>query len=176
MYPAFRLTKEILRFRKSPTLRLGETHVTRLICWPGDIDVFMELNNGRTLTLYDFGRIVMFRRMGTFEAMKNNKWAGTVAGISIRYRARVRTFQRIEMHSKMVGWDARFVYITQSMWRGETCTSQALVRVAITDENGLVPTNRVAKAMELPEQSPPLPDWITSWAEAEGARPWPPNR
>ena len=50
MYPWFRMAKELWKFRKT---RLGpfETHVSTHRCWPWDIDPFMELNNGRTLTL-----------------------------------------------------------------------------------------------------------------------------
>jgi acyl-CoA thioesterase FadM len=46
----------------------------------------MELNNGRTLTMMDLGRVVMFQRMGLTEVMRRKGWAGTIAGASIRYR------------------------------------------------------------------------------------------
>jgi acyl-CoA thioesterase FadM len=174
MYPAIRLAKEFIRHRNAPKLAVGETHVTTLICWPWDIDVFMELNNGRTLTLYDLGRTVMYRRLGVMDAMKRKRWGGTVAGATVRYRARVRAFQKVELRTTMIGWDDRFNYVVQSMWRGDTCTSQALLRMAVTDKDGLVPAARVAEALDFPLQSPPLPDWVTAWVKAEGQRPWPP--
>ncbi|NRB01191.1 MAG: acyl-CoA thioesterase, partial [Rhodobacteraceae bacterium] len=166
---------ETLRYRKAPRLGLFDTHVTTLTCWPWDIDVFLEMNNGRTLTLYDLGRFGLFQRIGTVEMMRNQKWSAAIAGASIRYRKRVRAFQRIEVRTRMVGWDARFVYVEQSMWRKGECTSHTLMRSAITDSNGIVPTERVAAAMGI-EESPPLPDWVQNWIEAEATRPWPPKQ
>lgn len=174
MYPVIRMAGALWRFRKAPRLSVGETHVSHHICLPWDIDMWMELNNGRTLTLYDLGRIVLFVRLGITGAMREKGWVGTVAGASVRYRARVRMWDRIEMRSTIIGWDDRFTYAVQSMWRGETCTSQALLRMAVTDRKGIVPSRDLAQVLGLPEESPPLPDWVRAWIAAEGARPWPP--
>ncbi|MBM9596151.1 acyl-CoA thioesterase [Roseitranquillus sediminis] len=174
MYPLLRLAKEFWVHRNAPDLGLFETHVSCHRCWPHDVDIWMELNNGRTLTLYDFGRLVLFRRIGIAPIMRAHGWTGTVAGVSVRYRRRVRMFDRIEMRTRLVGWDARFVYIEQGMWRDDTCTSHVLVRTAITDRAGMVPTDEVARAAGAPHQSPPLPAWIAAWCQAEASRPWPP--
>jgi acyl-CoA thioesterase FadM len=176
MYPFMRLAKEFLVHRNAPSLAVGETHVTHLICWPSDIDLWMELNNGRTLTMMDLGRVVMFRRMGLTEVMRRNGWAGAVAGASVRYRRRVRMFDRIELRSRIVGWDARFSYAEQSFWRGGECTSHALFRMAITSRHGLVPTAEFLRALGFTGEDPPLPDWVRGWIDAEATRPWPPLR
>lgn len=174
MYPVVRLMKELWVHRNAAPLALGEAHVTHLICWPWDIDLWMELNNGRTLTLMDLGRMVMFRRMGVDAAMRRMGWAGTIAGASVRYRRRIRMFDRIEMRSRIVGWDARFTYSEQSLWRDGECCSHALLRMAITGGKGIVPSADLAAAMGHPGESPPLADWIVAWTEAEARRPWPP--
>ncbi|MGB8623774.1 MAG: acyl-CoA thioesterase, partial [Paracoccaceae bacterium] len=132
MYPIFRLAKEAVVNRKAPSLPLTGTHVSRHLCWPWDIDPWKELNNGRTLTLYDLGRIPLAMRTGMIGAVKAQGWGMAIAGASVRYRRRVRMFDRIEMHSQCAGWDARFLYIVQSMWSRGDCTSQALLRTAIT--------------------------------------------
>jgi len=173
MYPVIRVFKDLIKFRNAPPIALGETHVSHHVCWPWDIDIFLEMNNGRTLTLFDIGRIVMFQRMGLDAVLRKNALGGTIAGSSVRYRRRVRAFDRIEMRSRVVGWDERFIYAEQSMWRTGECTSHALLRMAVTDRNGLVPTARLAALLDdLPELV--LPDWARAWAEAEALRPWPP--
>ena len=53
MYPFLRMVKETWANRNAPPLGLTGTHVSHHICWPWDLDIWMELNNGRTLTLYD---------------------------------------------------------------------------------------------------------------------------
>lgn len=174
MYPVIRMAKEFWVHRKAPPLPVTGTHVSHHICWPWDIDIWMELNNGRTLTLYDLGRLVLFKRIGAVDVLRRQGWAGTVAGSSVRYRRRVRAFDRVQVRSRMIGWDARFFYFEQSMWKGAECASHSLLRTAITDRSGIVTPDRVAAVLGVTGQSPALPGWVRGWIDAEALRPWPP--
>lgn len=176
MYPFIRMAKDMIVARSAAPIPFTGTHVSHHICWPWDLDMWAELNNGRTLTLYDLGRLPFFLRTGTIGAMKTQGWGVTVAGSSTRYRRRVRVLDRLEMVTRIAGWDARFFYMDQSMWRGADCASHLLVRAAVTDGNGIVPTARVTEVMGVTDPSPPLPGWITAWIAAEAERPWPPAR
>lgn len=175
MYPFVRLIKEFVKGRRSAPLTLFDTHVSHHICWPWDLDPWMELNNGRTLTFYDLGRIPLAQRTGLFQVLAPRKWGLTMAGATVRYRRRVRMFDRIEMRSRLIGWDARFMYLEQSMWKtnGE-CASHAVYRGAVTNAQGIVPPANVLEALKMDVASPPLPDWVQTWLEAEASRPWPP--
>lgn len=174
MYPFLRLAKEFYVHRKAPPLPLTGLHVSQHLCWPWDLDIWMELNNGRTLTLLDLGRLPLAKRVGLIETLKTQGWGLTMAGVSVRYRRRIRMFDRFEVHSRCVGWDARFIYIEQGMWRGDECANHALYRSAVTDRNGIVPPARVMAAMGVDDHAPALPDWVTAWIAAEAERPWPP--
>lgn len=174
MYPFIRLAKEFVKFRNAPQLGLFETHVSHHICWPWDLDVFRELNNGRALTLYDLGRLIMAKRQGLLPLLKHQGWGLTVAGSTVRYRRRVRMFDRLEMRSRFTGWDDKFLYLEQSMWKDTQCTSHILLRIAVTDDTGLVRIDRLKSVFGQMVASPPLPDWITAWIDAESIRPWPP--
>ncbi|RVV98147.1 acyl-CoA thioesterase [Mesobaculum littorinae] len=171
MYPVIRFVKEIVKFRRAPRLGVFDTHVSHHRCWPIDIDLWRELNNGRTLTLYDLGRVVMMYRCGLRPVMYENQWGAAVAGASIRYRRRIKMFERFEMRSRLLGWDRRFFYIEQALWKGEECANNVLLRVALTGPSGIVPPRDAGLAAE----SPPLPDWVTAWIAAEDTRPWPPR-
>jgi acyl-CoA thioesterase FadM len=175
MYPLFRFAWAMWRVRKAPPLELFAPHHSVHFCWPWDLDPWRELNNGRTLTLFDLGRVPAFARLGMLDVMRAQGWQPAVAGVSVRYRRRVRAFDRLDMVSRLIGWDARFWYAEQSMWRGNDCTTHMLVRGAITGPQGLVPPADVAAAMGKPGESPPLPDWVAAWIEAEAQRPWPPE-
>lgn len=133
-----------------------------------------ELNNGRTLTLFDLGRLPLFRRTGMWRATRQKRWALTMAGTSVRYRRRVRAFDRLTMVSGFSGRDSRFFYITQSFWRDGEATTSALYRAAVTSPDGIVPPQTVLDAMMQPDWNPALPRWITDWTVAEAERPWPP--
>ena len=139
------------------------------------MDWFAELNNGRALTLYDLGRLTMGARSGLISTLKRERWGMTIAGSSVRYRRRLRAFERFEMRSRVVCWDDKFIYIEQSMRKtnGE-CASHVLYRSAVTDKNGIVTPDRVLTAMDQELGSPPIPGWVAAWIKAEGHRPWPP--
>ncbi len=176
MYPYLRMVKELFLASRSPALGIFDTHISHHLCWPWDLDPWMELNNGRTLTLYDLGRLPLGRRTGLDRVLIAKRWGLTVAGSSVRYRRRVTVFTRLAMHTRCIGWDARFLYMEQSMWKGDECTSHVLIRSAIVSKAGMVNPSELATALGAAPQSPPLPDWVTAWIAADATRPWPPTR
>ena len=176
MYPVLRFIGELAMNARAKPLPLDGVHISYHRCWPWDIDPFLELNNGRTLTLFDLGRIPLAHRTGLVRVLRQKGWRLTIAGVAVRYRRRITSFARFEMRSRCVGWDARFVYLDQSMWLGEECANQALYRAAVTDANGIVAPSRILEVMGMPEDALTLPPWVQSWIETEAQRPWPPPK
>jgi acyl-CoA thioesterase FadM len=174
MYPYIRMAKELWTFRNAPKLSILEPHISTHRIWPTDLDPWRELNNGRTLTLFDLGRIPMSVRMGFKDVARANGWGITVAGNSTRYRRRVTVFQKLTQVSRVLGWDARFVYLEQSFWRKGDCTASMLLRSAFIRKGGMVPPAEVLRALGQPVESPALPDWVQGWIDADASRQWPP--
>jgi acyl-CoA thioesterase FadM len=177
MYPVLRLVKEFIKYRNAPALPFDGTHVSHHMCLPWDLDLWMELNNGRTLTLYDLGRMTLAKRAGLISAMELNNWGMTMAGACVRYRRRIRVFDVVEMHSRLVCWDDKFLYIEQSMWRKDgECANNVVYRAAVTSNAGIVPPEQVAKDIFGHVPKVETPDWIAKWIETERLRPWPPQK
>ena len=176
MYPFARAAFQLSRARRMPPLDFGGVHESHHICWPWDLDIFLELNNGRALTFYDLGRIPLGLRVGLMAALKRRRWGLTVAGSSVRYRRRIRVFQRFTITSRGVGWDDKFLYIEQAMWlpSGE-CAGHVLIRSACTSPDGIVPPRALLSEMgHDPDTQMAPPDWAQAWIEADARRPWPP--
>ncbi len=176
MYPIIRMAKDMAKHRGAPDLDVLDAHVSHHRCWPQDIDIFMEMNNGRILTIFDLGRTVLAKRVGLIAALKANRWGMTMAGASVRYRRRIRPFEKFHVISRAVGWDDRFFYLDQSLWKGDTCAAHALYRSAITGPDGIIPPARVFEHIGHDGVSPALPPWVQNWIDAEGTRIWPPER
>lgn len=176
MYPFLRLAKDMFVSRNAPPLDALGVHVSYHRCWPQDIDGFMEMNNGRILTILDLGRTVLAQRVGLLKALRANRWGLTMAGVSVRYRKRIRPFVKFRVVSRAVGWDERFFYLDQSIWIDDVCAVQALYRSAVTDTNGIIRPEVVFAATGNSQNPPPLPDWVQNWIAAEATRPWPPEQ
>jgi acyl-CoA thioesterase FadM len=178
MYPFIRIFYAALKARKSPQIGLFETHISHHYCMPWDIDLWAELNNGRTLTLYDLGRIPMSIRNGTAQAAKSGGFGMVVAGASVRYRKRITMGTRLEIHSRPLGFDDKFFYVEQSMWRpnGE-CANHILIRGAIVKKGKMVSPIELLSHIDIDPNltSPTLPDWVQAWICADQERPWPPE-
>ncbi|PLW74931.1 acyl-CoA thioesterase [Cohaesibacter celericrescens] len=178
MYPVIRLLTSSWKAKRSQTqgpIDFADVGEITFHCHPWDLDMFMEMNNGRVLTLYDLGRFDLSIRSGLWDGLKSQKWGLAVAGSSVRYRKRVRLFDKVTMRSQVVAIDERWFYVAQSMWvRGEPASS-VLLRTCITAKGRSVPTQEVCDVLGAPEWTLPMPDWVKDWEQADKERPWPPK-
>ena len=175
MYPFIRMAKGLLVNRSQQHLSVGEIHESTHICWPWDLDFYFELNNGRALTLYDLGRIPFSSRSGFSKVILKNRWSMTMAGANVRYRKRIKAFDRIRMQTRTVCWDKRFLYIEQSMWNSKKeCAGHIIYRAAFVGNNGIINPQKIFDEIEVALVSPKMPDWLTDWVDSEEKRPWPP--
>lgn len=175
MYPLIRLANLLINAKKQPKLAFGDTSEITFRCRPWDLDMFMEMNNGRVLTLYDLGRFDLSIRTGLGDVLKQNRWGLAVAGSSTRYRKRVHLFNKVTMKTAVAGIDEKWFYIAQSMWVNGNPTSSALLRTCITRKGGAVPTDEVKEALGAQDWQPEMPQWVSEWRLAEDHRPWPPT-
>tara|TARA_B100000780_G_scaffold86356_1_gene59374 strand:+ start:119 stop:673 length:555 start_codon:yes stop_codon:yes gene_type:complete len=175
MYPYLRLAKEFFINWSAAKLPALGTHISHHICWPWDLDVWGELNNGRALSLFDLGRYGLGQRTGVITAMRKNNWRFTVAGANVRYRHRITIFKRIEMRTRVIFWDEKFLYFEQVMlFRDGRCAIQTVCRKAVVNDKGIVACSAVLDALDHTEKAPACPEWIEHWIASENDRPWPP--
>lgn len=176
MYPFIRLGWTLFSSRRLPPMNPLDLNVSQHRCWPVDCDIFMEMNNGRILTLYEMGRFQASVRMGLWPLLKKHKWGLTVAGSSVRYRRRITPFERFETRTKIATWDDRFVYIEQGMFKTDgECASNVLFRTAVVAKGRAVPTDELIAALGITEPRPTPAPWVQNWIDAEATRPWPPQ-
>ncbi|MBC8319432.1 MAG: thioesterase family protein [Bacteroidetes bacterium] len=172
MYPYLRLLKLLATKKTRKKLVIGDESVLPMRVCLVDIDPFMELNNGRHLTMMDFGRFDLALRSGLISVVKQKGWGLAVAGASVRYRHRLKLMQKYTLHSQVVGYDDRWFYFHQKTIRHGKVHSAALIRTAITSKNGIVKTRVVLETMGYDNINPTVPDWVAAWAAADELRPW----
>lgn len=176
MYPLFRLLSGRIRAAFKDKVSIGQAVETTFYCRPWDLDMFMEMNNGRVLTLYDLGRFELAARSGLMTVLRQQRWGLVVAGASVRYRKRVKLFDKVTMHTQIAGFDERWIYIVQSMWvRGEA-TSSVLLRTGVTHRGKVIPSVAIKQAMNQESWELAPTGWVKEWIDSEEHRQWPPAR
>jgi len=175
MYPIFRLVTSLAKAKYSKHTDFNFPAETSFRCMPWDLDIFFEMNNGRVLTLYDLGRFDLSVKTGFATVLKNNKWGLVVAGSTVRYRKRIRVFDKVTMFTQVAGIDEKWIYIEQSMWVKGQAASSVLLRTGVTEKGKVVLTKKVFSEMHLQDWNPPHSNWLESWIASEEIRPWPPS-
>lgn len=175
MYPFIRLMTSCLKAKLAQPIAVSDCCETTFRCRPWDLDLYLEVNNGRMLTLYDLGRFDLAIRIGLDQVLKRQRWGFAVAGSSVRYRKRVRMFDKVSMRTQLEGMDERWIYISQSMWVKGEPVSSVLLRTAVTGKDGAIPVDEVRRALKATDWNPDLPVWVQAWVDGDSQRPWPPE-
>ena len=175
MYPLVRLFRSAILSPSRAPLRVNEQSYFDFYVRPWDIDMFLELNNGRLLTLFDLGRFDLAGRCGLGRVLKAKRWGLVVAGSTTRYRKRIRLFDRVTIATKLVAVDERWFYIEQTALVKDQACASALLRTAVTKNGRLHPTEDVAIAMNVDLSEQPPSGWNADWINLEDERPWPPS-
>ena len=140
-----------------------------------DIDLFLELNNARYFNYMELGRWDFSFRTGLAGLAKKHKWGVAVGGASIRYRRRIPFLSKFSLTTKLICHDGRWAYFLQETHMKEKICSSALIKFGVTSKGRLVPTDEVLKKVGREELVANVPEWVKSWNDAEGQRPWESN-
>lgn len=167
VYPFARLAKVVLAARARPPLEpLGDS-VVAFCVWPGDLDNNLHLNNGRYLTLMDLGRWDLVGRTGLLRAMMQRKWYPVVSSSTIRHRRSLEPFQRYELRTRLLCWDAKHFVIEQRFEReGKLHAIGVIQGVFLAKDGRRVPTQEVVDIIAPGVQSPAAPAWVEAWQKS----------
>ncbi len=101
----------------------------------------------------------------------------TEASLSIRYRHRIKTFRRLEMRTRIIFYDERFLYLEQVLLlKDGRCAVHGLMRNAVVENRNLVcPAYAAKKVLNIKVEPMICPDWVKKCILAEEQRPWPPG-
>lgn len=163
MYPYLRWLGVVWGARRARMGLLDESVLTFHV-WPGDLDFFFHLNNGRYLTLMDSGRWDIIARLGLLGPMRRNRWISVLGGATIRFLRPMRPFQRFELRSRILGWDEKWFFISQRFVAGDKVFAEAVVRGLFRAPGRSVPSHEALRLVEDGRPSPPLPPFVEAWS------------
>ena len=157
----------LLRALRAPRIGLLDEAAVWFRVLPGDLDVNVHLNNGRYLALMDLGRFDLLIRGGLFRPMLRLRWRPLLGSALVRYRRSLQPFQRFRLHSRLVCWDDRWFVFEQRFESRGQLYAVALARGLFRDQEGNIPPERVLALAGYTQPSPPAPEYVSRWVQAD---------
>ncbi|GIG19781.1 hypothetical protein Cch01nite_05050 [Cellulomonas chitinilytica] len=151
-----------------PGQGLLDPSVTRLRVHLGDLDLYRHVNNGVYLQMMDVGRSNLLADLGAYGLLADRGWFPVVAASTIKYRRSLTFGQRFDLTSRVLGWDARVVYLEQTFTlRGEHVARGVVAgRFLGRDGERVAATDVVTLLAGGEATSPELPEDVATWARA----------
>jgi len=144
--------------------------VVRFTALPHDCDLNFHLNAGRYVSFMDVARIELIGRVRFIGPMLRRGWRPVAGGAVLRFRRSVLPFERFDIRSRVVGWDEKWIYVEHIVEKGGEFCAIGHMRTVIRSKDGTIPPSEVLAAMNLNLPSPPLPEFVARWRDAENER------
>jgi YbgC/YbaW family acyl-CoA thioester hydrolase len=149
---------------RGPVPLLGPC-LTRFRVLPLDLDPLGHVNNGRYLTWLDLARIELLWRSGLLRTIRRHGYYPIVASETIHFRRPLTLMERVDVETRVLGWDVRSFYIQHTLRRVNESASLAIVRARFLSPQGPVTPQEVLALLGVTEPSPRLPWWVAEWVE-----------
>lgn len=131
--------------------------------WPTDIDIYLHVNNGRYLTLMDFGRLDHLVRTGGLPAMLRRQWIPVLGSGTVNFLREVRAFDRVELVTRLAFWDDKWFFYEHRLIRGEQLCAVGWVKGVIKHKGKTVSPVTFAQVMGHDGRPPPQPPELAQW-------------
>ena len=136
---------------------------------PTDLDVNMHLTNSRYFSFMDLSRVDHLIHNGTWKQIRAHRLLPVLGSGSIRYRRPVSPFKKIDVTTRVVGCDERWIYLEHKIVAGDDVYAIAVLKAAFLDKDGRVPTERLLSIVGHTEPLPPITDALAIIRDADQA-------
>ena len=133
--------------------------------WPSDCDTLNHVNNGVYLSLMDLGRFDLLHRSGAWDVMQKHRFYPVIASETITFRRSLQPWQRYVLETKIIGYDAKAVYLEQRFVVDGEIYAQGIVRGRFLKKGGgTVSLAELSAALGVDVTQHVLPSWVERWA------------
>lgn len=160
----FRLLMMLLRRPWRQAADPFATTVVPMRVWPLDLDLNRHVTNGRYFTMADVGRMDYVLKTGAFRTALRHKAVPIVGDVWGKFRRELKLFQRFEIHTRMLGWNDKWIFIEHRFVSKGRVIGVVIMRGVFRAARGTLPPLEIVRDLGVPEQSPALPEWLMRWS------------
>jgi len=142
------------------------TIVTTMRVWPFDLDINRHVTNGRYFSMADIARMDFLFRSGGYKVALEQKALPIVGDNWGKFRKELKLFQKFEIHTRMLGWDEKWIFVQHDFKRQGRILGSVIMRGVFRAGRDILKPSTFVEGMGLPEQSPQLPHWVAQWSNS----------
>jgi len=160
MFPWLRLFGVGLSLIGKSKVDLLATTRVRLRVWPNDLDYNLHVNNGRYLALAQISGVYWFVRTGSLGIARQHKAFPVIGDALAKFRHDLKVFQTFEIHTRVVGWDSKWVFFEHRFVRKGRVIGVVAGRAVLKAQSGPINPQVVSPELGHSAPSPELPEWV----------------
>ena len=146
-------------------LQVHDVARARFRVLPTDLDVFRHMNNGVYFSIMDLGRLDLLQRSGAWATLDRLGYYPVVGSETITFRRSLQPWQRYTLETKIIGYDAKAVYVEQRFVVGGEIYATGFVRGRfLRRSGGTVSMSELADATGIDVTGQDVPQWLHRWA------------
>lgn len=134
-----------------------EPDVTTGRCTFHDLDYMWHMNNAKYLNAFEFGRAAFGLKNKLWDKARKQNAHFLISAQVIRYRRPVALFQAFEIHTKLVYWQDRDIYVQQELITLKDNFIRATCMVKMTLVNGTLADILTSLGVDASAQPPVVP-------------------
>ncbi|SFF50728.1 Acyl-CoA thioesterase FadM [Fontimonas thermophila] len=157
----------LLSWRLRGPVGLFDPSSITLRVMPGEIDFNLHMNNGRYFSAADIGRLDWGLRSGLWRRALRHGWRAVAGDSNARFSISLQPLQRYRLDSRLLGWNEKWFFCEHCFVRNGRVCAVVLVRYLFLSRRGKVPPTKVLQMCGYDAVSPPLPDWVLHWHQAQ---------
>jgi len=159
VFPWFRLARVGFGLTAESKVDLLATTRVRLRVWPNDLDYNLHVNNGRYLALAQISGAHWFVRTGSLGIARQHKAFPVIGDAFAKFRHDLKVFQTFEIHTRVIGWDSKWVFFEHRFVRKDRVIGVVAIRGVFRGPDGPVDPQVLLAGLAHTAPSPALPDW-----------------
>lgn len=159
----FELISAAMRRKRPPTHGLFDVVSMEFRVGLFDIDLNMHLNNAKYLKFMDRCRLEHAVCTGLLDRMIRARCNSVVANTEISYVRELRPYQHFDVHTRILGWDEKYMYYDQRFESQQKLHTHALLRVVNMYGGKAISPQAVQEITGLNKTTPALPEYVEQW-------------
>lgn len=136
---------------------------------PTDLDINMHLTNSRYFSFMDLSRVDHLMRCGAWKHVRAHKLMPVLGSGSIRFRRAVPPFKKVDVTTRIVGVDEKWIYLEHKIVSGATVYSVAVLKATFLNTEGRVPVSKLLTIFGHEGEPPPMTEALASIRDADDA-------